>query len=79
LPFFINELEQRGLRLPTVEEFASSLTPMKAPEDEIRFNHNGLVTEVGVDLLVAIRTSDRHFRFMPGPEFSPRLLIGFKN
>jgi hypothetical protein len=53
LPFFINELEQRGLRLPTVEEFASSLAPMKAPEDEIRFNHIGLVTEVGADLLVA--------------------------
>lgn len=76
MPFFINELEQRGLRLPTVEEFASSLAPMRVLEDEIRFNHIGLVTEVGADLLVAIRTSDRHFRFMPGPEFSPRLYRG---
>ena len=49
---------------------------MKASEDEIRFNHIGLVTEVGADLLVAIRTSDRHFRFMPDPEFSPRLYRG---
>lgn len=76
MPFFINELEKRGLRLPTVEEFASSLAPMRALEDEIRFNQIGLVTEIGADLLVAIRTSDRHFRFMPGPEFSPRLYRG---
>lgn len=49
---------------------------MRALEDEIRLNHIGLVTEIDADLLVAIRTSDRYFRFMPGPEFSPRLYRG---
>lgn len=76
MPFFINELEQRGLRLPTIDEFASLLASMEAREDEIWINRFGAVTETAADLLVAIRTSDRHFRFMPGPEFSPRLYRG---
>jgi hypothetical protein len=76
LPFFINELEQRGLRLPTVEDFSSSLASMEAHEDEIWINQFGAVSETNADLLVAIRTSDRHFRFMLGPEFSPRLYRG---
>ena len=76
MPFFINEIEQRGLRLPTIDEFASSLASMETHEDEIWINRFGAVTETNADLLVAIRTSDRHFRFMPGPEFSPRLYRG---
>lgn len=76
MPFFINELEQRGSRLPTIDEFASLLASMEACEDEVWINRFGAVTGTDADLLVAIRTSDRHFRFMPGPEFSPRLYRG---
>lgn len=76
MPFFINELAQRGKRLPTIDEFASLLASMESSEDDIWINPFGAVTETNSDLLVAIQTSDQHFRFMPGPEFSPRLYRG---
>lgn len=39
-------------------------------------NQYGLITDPNRDLLFPVQTSDQHFRFMPGPEFSPRLYRG---
>lgn len=76
MPFFIHELERQGKRLPSIDEFASSLTSMEVAEDACGRNQIGLITDINVDLLLAVRTSDQNFRFMPGPEFSPRLYRG---
>lgn len=76
MPFSMNELERRGLRLPSIEEFAASLVPMQVAEDGCWISEAGMITDTRIDLLLPVRTSDKHFRFMPGPEFSPRLYRG---
>lgn len=76
MPFFINDLERQGVRLPSIEEFAASLVSMQVSEDGCWISEAGMITDTSVDLLLPVRTSDEHFRFMPGPEFSPRLYRG---
>lgn len=76
MPFFINSLEQRGVRLPSIEEFSANIAPMSVTEDACWLSESGAITDTSIDLLMAVRTSERHFRFMPGPEFSPRLYRG---
>lgn len=76
MPININELKERGLGIETVEQFAHSLVSMDVVEDNSRINDWGAVTDTGVDLLLPVKISDTHFRFMPGPEFSPRLYRG---
>ena len=69
-------LLEYGARLGTIIEYAHSLLPIGAETDESWINHYGIVSEVGIDLLMPFETSPGHFRFMPGPEFSPRLYRG---
>lgn len=76
MPFYINELKERGLDIETVDQFAHSLVSMDVVEDNSWINDWGAVTDTGVDLLLPVKISDTHFRFMPGPEFSPRLYRG---
>jgi hypothetical protein len=68
-------LEQEK-RLGTIIEYAHSLLPIGAEADESWINHYGMVSELGIDLLIPLEISPGHFRFMPGPEFSPRLYRG---
>lgn len=76
MPFNIEALEERGLRLPSVAEFAAMLTSIESPLDKHPINHYGAFTSFDDDYLFPVRTSESHFRFMPGPEFSPRLYRG---
>lgn len=76
MPFFITELERRGVRLPSIEEFSGNLVSMQVAEDACWISESGAITDTNIDLLMAVRTSEQHFRFMPGPEFSPRLYRG---
>lgn len=76
MPFFINDLERHGVRLPSIEEFAASLLSMQVSEDGCWISEAGMITDTSIDLLLPVQTSDKHFRFMPGPEFSPRLYRG---
>lgn len=76
MPFYINEMGRRGVRLPSIEEFAADLVSMNVIEDACWISESGAISDTSIDLLLPVRTSDRHFRFMPGPEFSPRLYRG---
>lgn len=67
---------ERGARLLSVMEYADLLMPMSFPDDESWINRYGIVSELGLDLLMPVATSAGRYRFMPGPEFSPRLYRG---
>lgn len=69
-------LIEQGKRLLSVMEYAHLLMPMNFPDDESWINHYGSVSELGIDLLMPLVTSAGRYRFMPGPEFSPRLYRG---
>jgi hypothetical protein len=44
--------------------------------DNARVNQFGAVTDTNPESVVVVQISPRHFRFMPGPEFCPRLYRG---
>ena len=67
---------ERGARLLSVMGYAHLLMPINFPDDESWINRYGIVSELGVDLLMPVATSAGRYRFMPGPEFSPRLYRG---
>jgi hypothetical protein len=69
-------LRENGKRLPSTMEYARSLMPIDFPEDESWINLYGMVSELGIDLLIPVETAAGRYRFMPGPEFSPRLYRG---
>lgn len=69
-------LIEQGKRLISVMEYAHSLLPINFPDDELWINRYGMVSECEVDLLMPVVTSAGSYRFMPGPEFSPRLYRG---
>jgi len=69
-------LIEQGKRLLSVMEYAHSLMPISLPGDASCINLYGMVSELGVDLLMPVATSAGQYRFMPGPEFSPRLYRG---
>lgn len=69
-------LVEQGKRLLSVMDYAHSLMPIGFPDDESWINRYGAVSELGVDLLMPVATSDGLYRFMPGPEFSPRIYRG---
>ena len=76
MPFDIQDLEEHGFRLPSVAEFVAMLTSIESPLDKHPINNYGAITSFDDDYLFPVRTSESHFRFMPGPEFSPRLYRG---
>lgn len=67
---------ERGVRLLSVMHYADLLMPMNFTDDESWINRYGMVSEPGIDLLIPVVTSVGRYRFMPGPEFSPRLYRG---
>ena len=67
-------LIEQGKRLLSVMEYAHSLMPMNFPDDESWINRYGIVSELGVDLLIPVATSAGRYRFMPGPEFREFIL-----
>lgn len=69
-------LLEQGKRLISVMEYAHSLLPINFTDDESWINRYGIVSELEGDLLMPVVTSAGQYRFMPGPEFSPRLYRG---
>lgn len=69
-------LREQGKRLPNLREYAASLLPMDAIDDSAVVNHHGLVTDSAHRKTLAVQTSEKGYRLMPGPEFSPRLYRG---
>ena len=69
-------LKEQGKRLPTLREYASLLLPSSFEIDHCTINQYGAVTDPNSDSVFVVQTSPRHFRLMPGPEFSPRLYRG---
>jgi hypothetical protein len=66
-------LREQGKRLLTLSEYSCSLLPLDFETDDCTINQYGVVTDANSDSVFVIQTSPRHFRLMPGPEFSPRL------
>lgn len=69
-------LIEQGKRLISVMEYAHMLMPMSFPNDDSWINRYGMVSKLVIDLLIPVVTSVGQYRFMPGPEFSPRLYRG---
>jgi len=69
-------LAEQGKRLPTLYEYAALATSPSLAEDNYVTNNSGCITDLNPDLLFVARASSRHFQFLPGPEFSPRLYRG---
>lgn len=69
-------LGQQQKRLPTLEEYACLLMPTDFKLDGVEINNIGAVTNTNPESVAVVQTSSRHFRFMPGPEFCPRLYRG---
>jgi hypothetical protein len=69
-------LRENGKRLMTREAYAQTLLPSDFEYDDVLVNQYGLHTDPDREILIPIETSPGRFRFMPGPEFSPRLYRG---
>ena len=67
---------KQGTRLPTVAEYAQFLMPIDFERADATINLYGATTESDTDLVLAVQTGQDRYRFMPGPEFSPRLYRG---
>lgn len=71
-------LKEYGKRFPTLEEYISMLLPISLSDNET-ISHLGAVTTGSDEDFYIVQTSDKGFRLMPGPEFSPRLYRGQSN
>lgn len=69
-------LIESGKRLHNLIEYASLLLPMEHANDDAYVNQCGAFTDPKHDRIYPIETSPGHFRFMSGPEFSPRIYRG---
>jgi hypothetical protein len=63
-------------RIPSIKEFGSFLLPCDIKDDYCWINNFGAVTSNDKDALFVVKTYDKHFSLLPGPEFSPRLYRG---
>lgn len=52
MPFYINELGRRGVRLPSIEEFSAGLVSMQVAEDDCWISESGEISDTSVDLLL---------------------------
>lgn len=68
-------LKEHEKRFPTVKEYVSMLLPMSSNDNET-ISNLGAVTTGSDEEFYVVQTSDKGFRLMPGPEFSPRLYRG---
>lgn len=69
-------LREAGKRLPSCLEYAQTLLPIEQQRDDIYVNQYGMHSDPNQDILIPVQTAPGRFRFMPGPEFSPRLYRG---
>ena len=53
---------ERGARLLSVMEYAHLLMPMSFPDDESWINRYGIVSELGVDLLMPVEPKSHDIR-----------------
>lgn len=65
-----------GMRIPTMESYASGLLPSEIQDDYCWINQYGCVAATDKDTLTVVQIDDSHFSLLPGPEFSPRLYRG---
>lgn len=68
-------LKEYEKRFPTFKEYISILLPISLNDNETISNLGAMTTGSDEELYV-VQTSDKGFRLMPGPEFSPRLYRG---
>lgn len=68
-------LKEHGKHFPTLKEYVSMLLPISL-DDNDTINQWGAVTSGSDEEFYVVQTSDKGFRLMPGPEFSPRLYRG---
>lgn len=71
-----DELRKRGLRLPSLTDYAHLLLSMEAKEDAVLANGYGNFTDPTPGLVFGVESRTAHYRLIPGPEFSPRLYRG---
>ncbi len=64
-----------GKRLPTIAEYKELLLPVDVDVDHFEVNQNGFISP-DPDTYIPVQIDDKHFRLLPGPEFSPRLYRG---
>lgn len=69
-------LTEQGKRLISLREYAEGLMPLDCESDFETTNHYGAVTDSSHNSVLAVRTFERGYSLMPGPEFSPRLYRG---
>jgi len=69
-------LREKGKRLPNSLEYAGMLLPVTSGRDDLYVNQYGVHTDPTHESILTIETKPGHFRFAPGPEFSPRLYRG---
>ena len=65
-----------GKKFSDLQAYVSLTLPNEVQEDFCKINHIGCVTSDNEDLLMVIKTDEKHFSLLPGPEFSPRLYRG---
>jgi len=58
-------LLENGKRLPSTMEYAHSLMPIDFPEDESWINLYGMVSELGIDMLIPVETALRSLNTTP--------------
>lgn len=69
-------LRENGKRLVTREAYAHLLLSMEHERDDLLVNQYGAHTDPEHGVIVPVETAPGRFRFMPGPEFGPRLYRG---
>lgn len=69
-------LVENGERLPAISEYTEWLLPKEVAADGLEWNQYGAYAGPDTDTVLVVQSSPGHYRFMPGPEFSPRLYRG---
>lgn len=69
-------LRETGKRLASYFEYAQTLLPIEQKRDDLHVNQYGMHSDLSREIIIPIQTAPGRFRFLPGPEFSPRLYRG---
>lgn len=65
-----------GKRIPNLEEYTASLISIDCHDDNASINEWGAYTDNSNRIITPVKTSEGFYRFMPGPEFGPRIYRG---
>ncbi len=65
----------KGMRLPTIQEYAHTLSSMDEADD-CKYSPHGAITEPNQNYVFVVEANDGRYRLVPGNEFSPRLYRG---